>query len=92
MTIGVVVIRTFGDGEAAPRVRHTLELSSPPGRGQMLAFPDTAEPVYVDRVIQRPMDPGAWQPGFRRPSVDVVMAAEPATGLQAALAAGWTTA
>lgn len=48
---------------------------------------DAPEKV-VNRVIQRPME-AAWQPGFARAAVDVEMAAEPAEGPRAAIAAGW---
>jgi hypothetical protein len=89
MSVGAVVIRCFGEDEDAPRVSRALELACTPGRGQKLAFPDTPDPVFVDRVIQRPLEPGSWHPGSRCPAVDVEMAPEPSDGLQAALSAGW---
>lgn len=89
MSLGAVVVRTFGEADDAPRVRRVLELACPPQRGQRFVFPDTPEPVFVDRVVQRPMEPATWQPGFRRPALDVLMAPEPADGLPAALGAGW---
>jgi hypothetical protein len=89
VSVGAVVIRCFGEDDNAPRVSRALELACTPGRGQKIAFPDTPEPVFVDRVIQRPLEPGSCHPGFRRPAVDVEMAPEPRDGLQAALDGGW---
>jgi hypothetical protein len=92
VSVGVVVIRCFGEVDDAPRVSRALELVCAPARGQKIRFSDAEEAVFVDRVVQHPLEPGAWTPGLHRLCLDVLMAPEPADGLSAALGTGWTAA
>jgi hypothetical protein len=89
------LIRTFTSsaltgGEVAQTLARVLDLVIPPARGQWLTLPGDPGPYRIERVVQHARVPTGFTPGWKLTELlDVMLEAEPASGLDAAVKAGW---